>query len=71
MKILQHGRMTKLMPKQSVCKAYCTCGCIFSFTKDEPLIQYKIYPNGAKHYYIHCPECGNIFHIRGSFFLQR
>lgn len=71
MKILQHGKMAGLTPKQITCKAYCVCGCIFSFTKDEPLIQCKTYPNGVKHYMIYCPECGNVFHIRGSVFLQR
>ena len=71
MKILQHGRMADLLPAQITCKAYCACGCIFNFTKDEPLIQCKTYPNGAKHYFIHCPECNNIFRIRGSFFLSK
>jgi len=68
MKILQHGRMINQMPKQTMCKVYCACGCIFSFTKDEPLLQYKTYPNGVKHYFIHCPECGNIFRIRETIF---
>lgn len=70
MKILKHGIYGSYNEKhERVCTISCACGCEFQFTKDDPCILTKIYPNGRKHRFTVCPECGNIFPIKGSFFL--
>ena len=66
MKILRHGTADPTST-QIICEVDCACGCIFTFTKDEPLIQCETYPSGFKRYFICCPECGNAFHLRESF----
>lgn len=64
MNIIQHGNRHK---GTIICRTSCACGCVFEFDKNDPEIKEKIYPNGVRHYFIECPDCGNIFRLSTAF----
>jgi hypothetical protein len=66
MKILQY----QCPALKEVCTVHCACGCQFEFEKTDPCIEMQLDKWDNAHYYIRCPECGNRFHLRNSFFLK-
>lgn len=63
MKILQHGH--KSPETEKVCTIYCACGCRFQFGNKDPLIE-----EDNIYHFIKCPDCGNRFRLKLTFFLE-
>jgi hypothetical protein len=68
MKILQHA--PKRNSYQKVCTISCACGCRFEFGPDDPLIEHQLDKWDRTYSFIKCPECGNKFHLKPSFFYK-
>ena len=68
MKILQHA--PKKTEAEKVCTISCACGCRFEFDSDDPLIERQLDKWDRTCSFIKCPECGNKFYLKPSFFCK-